>query len=78
MTSSREIEELIEERIERVIIECGHLGVKPTPEAVADIIVDQDVQHVHSTGVPTEARCSYAEYMETAKRVLLGQTASSA
>ena len=69
VASSREIEE----RIERVIIECGHLGVKPTPETVADIIVDQDI---HSTGVePTEARCSYAEYMETARRVLmLGQT----
>ena len=68
MASSREIEE----RIERVIIECGHLGVKPTPETVAEIIVDQDV---HTMGVePTEAHSAYAEYMETATRVLLGRT----
>jgi hypothetical protein len=60
-----------EERIEGVIAECGHLGVKPTPEAVAEIMVDQDI---HSTGVaPTEARGAYAEYMEAASRALLGQ-----
>jgi hypothetical protein len=60
-----------EERIERVIVECGHLGVKPTPETVAEIMVDQDI---HSTGVaPTEARGAYPEYMEAASRALLGQ-----
>lgn len=67
MASSRDVEE----RVERVIIECGHLGVKPTPETVAEIMVDQDV---HSTGVePTEAHTAHDEYMETASRVLLGQ-----
>jgi hypothetical protein len=30
------------ERVERVIVERGQLGVKPTPEAVAQIMVDQD------------------------------------
>ena len=60
-----------EERIERVIVECGHLGVKPTPETVAEIMVDQDIR---STGVaPTEARGAYAEYMEAASRTLLGR-----
>lgn len=60
-----------EERIERVIVECGHLGVKPTPEAVAEIMVDQDI---HAMGVaPTEARGAYAEYMEAASRAVLGQ-----
>jgi hypothetical protein len=64
VASSREIQE----RIERVIIECGRLGVKRTPETLAEIIVDQDV---HSTGVePTDS--AYAEYMATASRVLLG------
>jgi hypothetical protein len=67
VTSSRDIEE----RVERVITECVHLGVKPTPETVAEIMVDQDV---HSTGVePTEARGAYAEYMEAASRALLGR-----
>jgi hypothetical protein len=65
VTTSRDIEG----RVERVIIECGHLGVKPTPETVAEIMVDQDV---HSTDVePTEARGAYAEYMEAARRALL-------
>jgi hypothetical protein len=58
-----------EERIERVIVECGRLGVKPTPETLAEIMVDQDT---HSMGVaPTEARGAYAEYMEAASRALL-------
>lgn len=68
MASSRDTEE----RVERVIIECGRLGVTPTPETVAEIMVDQDV---HSTGVePTEPHGASAEYREAARRVLLGRT----
>ena len=58
------------ERVERMILECGHLGVKPTPEAIAQIMVDQDA---HSPGVaPQEAHGAYAEYREAATRVLIG------
>lgn len=71
MTSSRDTQE----RVERVIIECGQLGVKPTPETVAQIMVDQDV---HSTPLaPADAHGVYAEYAEIATRALLGEEAST-
>jgi hypothetical protein len=59
----------IEGRVERLIAECGRLGVKPTPEAVARIMVEQEL--LGGIG-PAEAKSAYDEYVKAATRALAG------
>ena len=57
------------ERVERMILECGQLGVMPTPEAIAEIMVDQDG---YLPGLASqEAHRAYGEYREVATGVLI-------
>ena len=59
------------ERVERLILECGQLGVKPTPEAIAEMLVEQDAD---STGAaPQDPRGAYGEYREAVTRILIGR-----
>jgi hypothetical protein len=60
----------IEERVERLIVECGRLGVKPTPEAVARIMVEQELL-LGGIG-PAEAKSACDEYVKAATRALAG------
>jgi hypothetical protein len=58
----------IEERVERLIVECGRLGVKPTPETVARIMVEQELL-LGGVGL-AKAGSAYHEYVKAATRAL--------
>ena len=59
------------DRIERMILECGQLGIKPTPEAIAEIMVEQDAQS--TGGASQDPNAAYGEYREAVARILIGR-----
>jgi hypothetical protein len=68
----------IEERAERLIEECRELDVEPTPQAVAEIMIDQD-EPTDGEGSSRQAARTYVEYEKAAASALIskeGQTPS--
>ncbi|HEY7003402.1 MAG TPA: hypothetical protein VH281_03905 [Gaiellaceae bacterium] len=59
-----------EERVERVISECRRLDVEPSPEAVAQIMVDQDM-YLMTDDIPPEETVAFTLYRKAAALSLL-------
>jgi hypothetical protein len=60
-----------EERIERVIGECRQLDVEPSPETVAEIMVDQDM-YLLTEDIPPEETVAFTLYRKAAAQSLSG------
>lgn len=61
----------IEARLERVISACREEGVEPTPESVAQIMVEEDENQANGSGRQFERTDAYGEYHKAATWVLV-------
>ena len=68
----------IEERVERVILACRDQGVEPTPETLAQIMIDQDMHTETEGGTSRRAvAAAHAEYKKAATWLLIIRDAES-
>jgi hypothetical protein len=62
----------IEGRAERLIEECRELDIEPTPQTVAEIMIDQD-EPTDGEGSSREAARTYVEYKKAAASALISE-----
>ena len=68
----------IEERVDRVIRACRDQGIEPTPETVAQIMIDQDMHGETEGGTSRRAvAAACAEYKKAATWLLIIRDAES-